>query len=196
MAWKSWFRAVQRTVNLNKRAVSQGVLRGLPLKSGSVLPIRTVAAKLFAVAPIQHITLTEPLGDLGALFATPELHRLVSLNIHGLGAAFGDAGALALAASPHVAGLRWLGLTDDAIGEPGVVALAASPHLTALRFLALAGNPSDPTPWASEDEGITNTGRPPLAAALEAAWGPRPWLAVPEDAASWPPDRDELAVTP
>ena len=40
MAWKSWFRAVQRTVNLNKRAVSQGVLRGLPLKSGSVLPIR------------------------------------------------------------------------------------------------------------------------------------------------------------
>ena len=37
---KSWFRAVQRTVNLNKRAVSQGVLRGLPLKSGSVLPIR------------------------------------------------------------------------------------------------------------------------------------------------------------
>ena len=120
----------------------------------------------------------------------------MSLNIHGLGAAFGDAGALALAASPHVAGLRWLGLTDDAIGEPGVVALAASPHLTALRFLALAGNPSDPTPWASEDEGITNTGRPPLAAALEAAWGPRPWLAVPEDAASWPPDRDELAVTP
>ena len=50
MAWKSWFRAVQRTVNVNKRAVSQGVLRGLPLKSGSVLPIRSYPRR----APPRH----------------------------------------------------------------------------------------------------------------------------------------------
>ena len=171
----------------------RGLVAGVTLP-GANFP--EVAARVFAAAPIQHVTFTAPLGDLRALFATLELDRVVSLNVHGLGAAFGDAGARALAASPRVAGLRWLGLTDNAIGDPGVVALAASPHLTELRFLALAGNPADVTPWASMNDGVARTGRPALAVALERAYGARPWLAEPDDAASWPPDRDELAVTP
>ena len=41
----------------------------------------------------------------------------------------GDAGAQALAASPHLAGLTTLDLYGNRIGEAGARALAASPYL-------------------------------------------------------------------
>ncbi len=200
--------ALYRRVNLAVARASRPLPRELAgwvtaveyrrgLVAGVTLPGERFAAAaptVFAVAPVQHVTLTGPLGDLGRLFATPGLERLVSLNIHGLGAAFGDAGAQALAASPHVGGLRWLALTDDDIGERGVDALAASPHLKTLRYLCLSGNRVDPTPYASAYEGVTTTGRPPLAVALEQRHGPRAWLMEPTDAESWPPERDELGI--
>lgn len=202
--------ALYRKVNLGVARASKPLPRELAelvtgvaymrgLVAGVTLPgarFASVAPRLFAVAPIQHVTFTAPLGDLAHLFATPAISRLVSLNVHGLGAAFGDAGAQALARSEQVAGMRWLALTDDDIGDDGVTALAASPHLTTLRYLALQGNRVDPTPYATEYDGVVRTGRPPLAAALEHTHGPRPWLSEPTDAASWPPDRDELAITP
>ncbi len=171
----------------------RGLVAGVELP-GARLPI--VAPAMFALASVQHVTLTAPLGDLAVLFATPALGRLVSINLHGLGEAFGDRGAIALAQCPHLTALRWLALTDDDIGEGGMVALAASPYLAQLRYLDLSGNRVDPTPFASDCEGVSRVGRPPLAAQLERAYGRRPWLSEPEDAASWPPDRDELAITP
>ncbi|MDP2312655.1 MAG: hypothetical protein Q8P41_07095 [Pseudomonadota bacterium] len=201
--------ALYRRVNLGVARASRplprelaGLVTGVEYRRGLVAGVTlpgerfaTVAPTLFAVAPVQHVTFTAPLGDVAQLFATPAFERLVSLNMHGLGAAFGDAGAVAIAGSPYVAGLRWLALTDDDIGEAGVEALAASPYLTTLRYLSLAGNRVDPTPYASEYEGVNTTGRPPLAVALEQRHGPRPWLMEPADADSWPPERDDLAIT-
>ncbi|MCX5746609.1 MAG: hypothetical protein NT062_29380, partial [Proteobacteria bacterium] len=107
------------------------------------------AAELFALAPIQHVKLTKPLGDLDSLFAMPELLRLRSLNLPSQQQAFGDAGAIALARSPHVVNLRFVDLGGDAIGEAGVEALAASPYLEHAAYIHLIGNPCDPTPWAN-----------------------------------------------
>ena len=52
----------------------------------------------------------------------------------------GDAGAVALALSPHLTNLRELDLEYNGIGAAGAVALAQSPHLTNLRVLNLKKN--------------------------------------------------------
>ncbi len=156
-----------------------------------------IATELFALAPIQHLNLVEPLGDLARVLATPELAKLVTLECVRMGDAFGDAGARTLARSPNVAGLRWIDLMSDGIGEPGVEALAASPHLTNALYIDFDDNPADPTPYGTELDGPSGScmaGRPPLAEQLERTYGKRPWLAVPPDA--WPPRRDDVAVTP
>lgn len=153
------------------------------------------AARLCSLAPIQHVTITGPLPPLDRLFGVAELAKLVSLNLPGLGAAFGDAGANALARSPQVRGVAWISLAGDAIGEAGAEALAASPFLASVQFLELRDNPADPTPYASEDEGSYTAGRPALAGRLEKMFGVRPWLSVPSDPAHWPPTRESLAVT-
>jgi hypothetical protein len=44
----------------------------------------------------------------------------------------GEAGAAALAASPHLARLRTLDLQGNQIGDAGAAALASSPHLAGL----------------------------------------------------------------
>jgi hypothetical protein len=55
------------------------------------------------------------------------------LNLRGN--RIGDAGAVALAASPHLARLRRLQLTDNPVGDAGAVALAASSFLASLNEL-------------------------------------------------------------
>lgn len=156
------------------------------------------ARRLFQLAPIQHVTIVAPLpADVAALFAVPELAKVGSLELQGLGAAFGDAGAAALARCAHATQLRWVSLARDAIGQAGVEALAASPVLAHVRYLGLEGNPVDPTPYVQEvAEGRYRGGRPALAEQLEARFGSRPWLAIPNNAEDWPPDRDPLVITP
>lgn len=154
-----------------------------------------LASRIFALAPIQHLRIVEPLGLIEAIFAVPELARLTSLGIERQ-RTFNDAAALVLARCKHLASLRWLSLYGDSVGRPGVEALAASPYLTRVEFLSLAKNPCDPTPYARETwEGSFEGGRPALAAELEAKFGHRPWLAVPSDPEHWPPGADELATT-
>lgn len=157
---------------------------------------RQLAAKLFSLAPIQHLDLVAPLGPLDVVFATPELARLTSLAIiHQKD--FGDAAAEALARSKYLTNVRWLDLESNAIDRAGVDALAASPYLASAVFVELRDNPADPTPFARElYEGHWEAGRPALAAELEATFGPRPWLTVPADPEHWPPGRDDLAMTP
>ena len=145
-------------------------------------------------APIQHVNLVAPLA-LDEVAASPYLARLASLRICELRGGFGDAEAIMLANSPHVANLKWLSLTDNAIGKPGVEAIAASPHLARCLFVDFRGNPCDPTPNVSSYEGIETRSRSMYAEELERTYGLRPWLAVPADDVDWPPHRDELAIT-
>ena len=53
----------------------------------------------------------------------------------------GNAGAVALAASPYLADLTTLLLRYNGIGAEGELALAASPHLERLRLLDLSDEP-------------------------------------------------------
>jgi hypothetical protein len=182
---------------LAKRVTDYKFHRGLVAEitlSGADFVAR--APQLFELAPIQHVTITAPLPSMDALFAVSQLAKLTSLNMPGLGAAFGDSGAFALARCEHAARLRWISLNYDAIGQAGVEALADSPMLAHVRFLGLGGNAVDPTPYVQEVmEGHYGGGRPLLAAQLEQRFGPRPWLATPTNPEDWPPNREALAIT-
>jgi hypothetical protein len=154
------------------------------------------AQRLFELAPIQHVTITAPLPSVTALFDLPQLAKLSTLNIPGLGAQFGDAGAIALAGCRHATNLKWISLTKDAVTLVGAESLAASTLLAGVHYLGLEGNPADPTPFAQEmQEGQWTAGRPALAAQLEAKFGSRPWLQTPNNPEAWPPDHDALAIT-
>jgi hypothetical protein len=77
-----------------------------------------------------------------ALAASPNLARLRRLSLSNH--RIRDAGARALANSPHLAGLTWLDLRQNFIGPEGVQALVASPYLTRLAYLGLSDNPGGP----------------------------------------------------
>ena len=87
-----------------------------------------------------------PLGLEGvkALAASPSVRRLsrLGLGVVRLRAADADrvAAARALARSPHVAGLKSLGLFRNHVGDAGARALAESPHLANLADLDLFEN--------------------------------------------------------
>jgi uncharacterized protein (TIGR02996 family) len=70
--------------------------------------------------------------------AAPSWGRLEALDL-GFNHLLGDAGAVALAGSPRLAGLRTLVLTCCWVGEAGAVALAASPHAAGLRRFEISG---------------------------------------------------------
>jgi hypothetical protein len=152
------------------------------------------ARRLFACAPIQQLRLHAPMPVPAKLFAVPWFSQLVSLEISGVGAAFGDEGALALAKCVRARNLRWVALTHCGISDPGVENLAASPHLEQVQYLCLRGNPADTTPSVLSDEGFYTASRPALAAELEKLAGPRPWLSLPEDPARWPPYSESFEV--
>jgi uncharacterized protein (TIGR02996 family) len=76
------------------------------------------------------------LGDAGmtAFAALPQ--RFTSLRLDDCG--FGEAGAVALAASPVLSAVTYLDLEGNELGERGHVALVRSPHLGPLRTFTLA----------------------------------------------------------
>lgn len=156
----------------------------------------SVMPELLTLAPIQHVNLLAPFGPLDQIVASPLLGRLGSLHVDSAKTAFGDRVAVALANNPHAAHLADLSLADCAITRTGVDALAASPHLAGVKRLDLSSNPCDPTPQAIDDgDGNWIAHRPPLAEELEAIHGARPWLAMPTGyLPTWPPHPDELAL--
>jgi uncharacterized protein (TIGR02996 family) len=80
------------------------------------------------------------IGDAGAEALAQSPH-LTNLRVLNLGYNWiGDAGARALAQSPHLTNLRELNLSSSWIREAGAEALAQSPHLTNLRVLNLSYN--------------------------------------------------------
>lgn len=151
--------------------------------------------RLYALAPIRHLSLDDAKPYARKLFESPLLARIRSLSLRKQ--QFGDDEARFLAASPHVRGLRWLDLAANAIGQPGLEALVASPNLPELRVLDFADNAiSDPTPQVGEtdiDSGevlrleITREAR-----ALESRFGKRAWLSSPIHSPTYPPGREQF----
>ena len=154
-----------------------------------------IAEKVFRLAPIQHVSITAPLGSLPDLLACDELRKLTSLSISTHGADFGDSGAIAVAGCARLAGVKWLALAYDEIGESGVEALAASPFLANVSYLGLDGNPCDPTPQVSDYDGEYVGSRPVIADELERKFGYRAWFAEPKAPKNWPPKSRELGIT-
>jgi hypothetical protein len=154
------------------------------------------AKELVSLAPIQHLDLHRPATRWDELVALPQLDQIVSFEIARAASEVGDAQAIALARSRHAAGLRWIGLAENAIGRAGVEALAASPYLKEVVFLSLRGNDFDPTPRVWDDNGVAFTEPNRYGEELQRTYGPRPWLAGPgpERGSYWPPDRDEYAA--
>lgn len=152
------------------------------------------ADRLFALAPIQHLTLTAPITRWADLCALPRLAQIVSLEVADV-KAFGDDQAMALATSRHAAGMRWLGLSGCSLHQPGVEAIAASPYFDRVVYVGLTGNPFDPSPQIWDDGGVITVEPSRYAAPIERAYGRRRWLSpTPDEARQWPPDPDQLAA--
>lgn len=153
------------------------------------------ANRLFAVAPIRHLTLTGVAKAPMAL-ASPALERMVSLTLAAN--YMGDNPVAILANSPHVHRLAWLDLSHNDIGMPGLEALAGSANLPSLVYVNFVGNKvADPSEsFGSEGEAILTTDETDLGRQLERRFGPLRWLHAPSlfgDA--WPPD-PQAAVNP
>jgi hypothetical protein len=106
----------------------------------------TGAAALAAALPrlrLGHLDLSRcrQIGDDGAmaLAASPGLASVAVLRLSECG--IGPAGARALAESPYLKGLRYLELSGNRVGEEGALDLASSPHLRNLSLLGLASPP-------------------------------------------------------
>jgi uncharacterized protein (TIGR02996 family) len=108
------------------------VLRGLRDVSLDNCGIGAAGAEVLAASPVLASVLSLSLESARPFdaWATPPPSRN----------AIGDAGAAALAASPHVGRLDHLNLTFNDVGDDGARALAASTALAALRNLNLGNN--------------------------------------------------------
>ena len=151
--------------------------------------------RLYALAPIRHLSLEDAQPHADELFASPLLARIRTLSLRKL--QLGDDEARLLAASPHLGKLCWLDLGANRIGQAGLDALAASPNLPALLVLEFADNvASDPTPQVGETD--INSGDvmwlsiTPEARELEARFGKRAWLSSPICVATYPPGREQF----
>jgi len=150
-----------------------------------------VAPALFAAAPIQHLNLTEPRTRWLEMLRSPHLARLASLSLQRMG--FGDEDAKVIARAEGLRTLHWLSLARNQLGEAGVEALAASPWLARLDVLDLSNNPCDPIPKPAGrdlDGRVTAIDRPAFANVLVSRYGARPWLANPANPDAWPLPRD------
>ncbi len=111
-------------------------LRGLP-------PARFLARaeSLFALAPTLRVAQLSPVtvADLSALAASPYAGRLLFLGLDHNG--LDDEAAAALAKADRLARVVDLDLNHNRITEAGADVLLASPHLRGLRRLGLLGNP-------------------------------------------------------
>ena len=151
--------------------------------------------RLYALAPIRHLSVEGVQPHARELFESPLLARIRTLSLRKL--QFGDDDARLLAASRHLGKLCWLDLGANRIGQAGLEALAASPNIAALRVLDFADNVAqDPTPQVGETD--INSGEvmwlsiTPEARELEARFGKRSWLSSPVPCAWYPPGREQF----
>jgi uncharacterized protein (TIGR02996 family) len=130
------------------------------------LPARlflTHAQALFDLVPLRRLRLLEAGPSLRELARSPVLGRLSGLDLAGGGLLESSRrvsdGFRRLAASPHLAGLRRLGLYNASLGLEHLEQLLDSPHLGRLEALLLGGN-------SLGDAGAEALADSPLAAGL------------------------------
>jgi uncharacterized protein (TIGR02996 family) len=130
---------------------------------------------IMALAPVQHLDLTGIRDVDEALFDSPLLSHIRSLSMDACG--LHDLHLQMLAASPHVANLRWLSVADNHLTLAAAEALAASPYLRNLRYAEFRSNPTDPVEQLGYDSGIVVASwMPKEGSDLEARFGHQPWL--------------------
>jgi uncharacterized protein (TIGR02996 family) len=133
------------------------------------------ALELFALAPIQHLTLASLDDAAEELFSSPHLARIRSLRLDRVG--LRDEDLAWLAASPHLGELRWLWIGNNRVTRAGADALAASTALPSLGYVGFAGNPFDPSEHQGHDQGmVVDRWLPAEGRALEAQHGHLRWL--------------------
>jgi uncharacterized protein (TIGR02996 family) len=102
------------------------------------------AADLYRIAPIRHATLSAARPQIARLAASPYLARLVSLDLSDN--KLGDDAVRQLAGSKHVENLRLLRLAKNELGREAAEAVVASPGLANLIHLDFRHNKVDLTP--------------------------------------------------
>jgi hypothetical protein len=151
-----------------------------------------VAPSIAARVPLLDVVLTQVRPVATALFASPHLARLRSLDLADNG--LGDAEIVSLAESRHLGKLRWLSLYFNRVTDAGVDRLAAARDtLPALRFVRLDANPcADPNPVPEEEDGrVYGLSRSVVEDELRARHGAVPWLG--DNPSADPPDPETFA---
>ncbi|WP_437533491.1 TIGR02996 domain-containing protein [Sorangium sp. So ce726] len=130
---------------------------------------------IMALAPVQHLDLTDVRDVDEALFDSPLWSHIRSLSMDACG--LHDLHLQMLAASPHLTNLRWLSVADNHLTLAAAEALAASPYLQDVRYAEFRSNPTDPVEQLGYDSGVVVASwMPPEGKDLEARFGPKPWL--------------------
>jgi uncharacterized protein (TIGR02996 family) len=147
-----------------------------------------LASRLYLLAPVLQLDLSGVVPVAGRLFGSPHLRQVRALSL--LRNELGDAETELIAASPHLASLLWLDVGLNRIGAAGLEALAASANLPRLEWLGFRVNAvEDPTPQHADEYDADSA----VARALQARYGPRPWLSA-HSRAQGPPARDCYAA--
>jgi hypothetical protein len=140
------------------------------------------AADIVATIPLRHLDLLR-VADAPSVFELPQFEQIVSVDASGQ--SWTDDAVRALAGSAHVAGLRWLNLSNCGITEAQVDVLAASTGLNDVAMLDLTHNPTrDPvdaaagygTDWSTNRIIPDSIFLPAFGAELQAKYGKIAWL--------------------
>jgi uncharacterized protein (TIGR02996 family) len=102
------------------------------------------AADIYRIAPVRHVTLSAARPQIARLAASPYLARLVSLDLSDN--KLGDDAVRTLAGSGHLKQLRLLRLAKNELGRDAAEALVASTSLAGLAHLDFRHNKVDLTP--------------------------------------------------
>jgi hypothetical protein len=131
------------------------------------------AAELFRAAPVRHVTLSAARPQVARLAASPHLARVTSLDLSEN--KLGDDGVRALVESPHLRNLRYLRLARNELGREAAEAVVAAPALAGLAHLDFRGNRVDlaPRPAPIRDGAVEI---PMLAHDLMSRYGRRRYL--------------------
>jgi len=175
----------------------RGLVEGVTIEANRFL---AVAPALYKVAPIRQLVLLDTGDAITEIANSPYLAQLVSLIFYNRSksAPIGDAGAKALAASPHVGRLERLGLDNNDLGAEGVDAIAGSKSLKNLIYVGLGGNrvPSPVETYGTDPmTGGVASSSCALDAdglALEAKYGRLAWLHAPSQLYNFPPDDSDF----
>lgn len=141
------------------------------------------ADKLYARAPVRHLSLTGVAAVAPRLFNSPHLDRIVSLSLQRN--KLDDPQLGLLAASAHLGKLRWLDIGFNKLSKHGYELLIASSGLGALEYVNTVGNPGgdlgEEIGVDMLDGSIQGARSSKWARDLEAKHGRRRWLHIVEE---------------